>query len=718
MLPNLFPIFRDAPEITDIIGTSPVRFYRHGEAPQNVTAPYVTHLAVDVVPELILQGTPPIDSCRVQISCWSDNSGTGSSGIVTLATAVRDAIEQYHHVLVMRDMGRDFETQRYRIDLDVSVWLHRNNNATSSSSEAVSSSSSEEVISSSSSEDIVSSSSSEDVISSSSSEEIITFTLPSSDIFPVDLDHLRRALIGGTLSRSWVAFDQGATTYVLSFNHGGSFADPTIFVPSLSGATHAYVSLGATSRTATQVADAFVSAASGIGVSGISNIAGVVTVTGASNLVIPPNVDMTDTSLRGMFGAQRDDWGDGGPADLNGNGGTGGIGSIYVGRPGDDLGRGGRVIGAYLCGQGNMQPRLGVSSGPVYSASPGVMTLLGQGITTATMPTRANGGTWGASIFEAAAFAVDDDLWAHYRDNGSGGIRFRLHSATPSGPGDFGAGQVLVWDTTTNASSAVAFGATYTPTVNATFSIYTMIGLIFELPDADGNYPANGRINIRVGDHNDDINHGTQFDVPPAIISGETTHHRWNAFGMTNINVVSVTRAVADLAAGEDSRVALYQFYDLNFPSTTPANLVADIGRLNAVENSYNTLTLGTPVPIGTEVLGSNAILALGFNYATVSGAALTTYVLPVFLDGGGSSWLNCWVDDRATWHDDIRGASDRAPSAGVTEYRTRVVAGNTFMPTTDVDLPWPDPMATDASDDSPSAIALDWYIIERTGIT
>lgn len=125
MLPNLFPLIRDDNAITAIIGTNPVRFFRHGQAPQGVVAPYITHQAIDVVPENNLDSTPPVDSCRVQVSCWSDNAGAGSRGVETLAGLVRDAIEPYHHILDIRDMGQDPETQRYRIDLDVSVWNAR-----------------------------------------------------------------------------------------------------------------------------------------------------------------------------------------------------------------------------------------------------------------------------------------------------------------------------------------------------------------------------------------------------------------------------------------------------------------------------------------------------------------------------------------------------------------------------------------------------------------
>lgn len=125
MLPNLFGLLKNDSAVTAIIGSNPVRFYRHGSAPQGVIAPYVTQIAVDIVPENNLSDLPPADSCRVQVSCWSDNAGTGSAGVETLAQAVRDAIEPHHHITDIRDGGRDPETQRYRIDLDVTVWLNR-----------------------------------------------------------------------------------------------------------------------------------------------------------------------------------------------------------------------------------------------------------------------------------------------------------------------------------------------------------------------------------------------------------------------------------------------------------------------------------------------------------------------------------------------------------------------------------------------------------------
>lgn len=124
MLPNLFPLLAASSAVTDIIGTNPVRFYRHGSAPQDVVAPYVTHRTISMIPQNNLSGLPLADDSRVQVSCWSDNTGTGSLGVETLASAVRAAIEPTWHILSVTDGGRDPETMRYRIDMDVQVWVH------------------------------------------------------------------------------------------------------------------------------------------------------------------------------------------------------------------------------------------------------------------------------------------------------------------------------------------------------------------------------------------------------------------------------------------------------------------------------------------------------------------------------------------------------------------------------------------------------------------
>lgn len=547
----------------------------------------------------------------------------------------------------------------------------------------------------------------------------VTFLIPGSDLIPSNgldaLAYARRGLVGGTLARCWVAATIDGALTVIDFTHAGSFADPTVYVPSLAAATRIQVDLGSSSMTADDVTSAMIAAlaAEGIDASAedVSDPDGrwALTISNATTPVTPTSVDLTDTTLRGMWGLQRDDWGTGAEGqDLNGDGGTGGTGTVHLGQ----IGTAGRIIGVYLWSRTDGVPmvvRLGASSGPAYSASPGSMTLLAQG-------TESIQG-FGTVVTGAAAFDATDEIWAHYRSNtaGTAGIRFRTHGQTPVGRGQQGAGQVLVWDTTASAASGTAFGATYTPTVDATFNIYTAIGVIYEIPDGDGNYHADGSLTLRIGDQNPDPEHGTQFQAGPEFLTGETTHHRSRWLEDTYLNLIEVWRTVSAIAADEDSRASIYDFADLDFPSTTPATLVADLGRMEIASAGANQCVLATPIALGSEVLGLNRIISLGFNYIR-NGGSLATYTLPVYLSvAGDSAWLDCWEDDRRWWHDDIPGASGRGYSAGVSEYRTRTSAGNNDMPTT-WGATYPDPMGTDASDDSPAAIAPDWIIVTRAG--
>lgn len=109
MLPLVFPLLSAASAVTALIGTNPVRAYRHGEAPQGVTAPYVTWSVAGGAPENTFEGAAS-DAFRVQVDCWSDSD----TQVETLASAVRAAIEPSAHLTDYIDDGRD-PGGRYRI---------------------------------------------------------------------------------------------------------------------------------------------------------------------------------------------------------------------------------------------------------------------------------------------------------------------------------------------------------------------------------------------------------------------------------------------------------------------------------------------------------------------------------------------------------------------------------------------------------------------------
>lgn len=125
MLPLLFPIISASSSVKALIGSNPVRFYRHGNAPQGVVAPYATWFLVTGQPENTLGELPRVDRHEVQVDCWSENTGTGSTQIETLATAIRDAIEPYAYMTAITADGLDPETGRYRIGMQFTFWTDR-----------------------------------------------------------------------------------------------------------------------------------------------------------------------------------------------------------------------------------------------------------------------------------------------------------------------------------------------------------------------------------------------------------------------------------------------------------------------------------------------------------------------------------------------------------------------------------------------------------------
>lgn len=113
MLPPVFVTLKASSAVRAIVGTSPARIYRHGNAPQDVAKPYITWTAFGA-PENQLSGTPTTDKYTVQVDCWHQTD----KGVEDMADAVRDAIEPVAHMTAIRDEPREPETKLYRVSLD------------------------------------------------------------------------------------------------------------------------------------------------------------------------------------------------------------------------------------------------------------------------------------------------------------------------------------------------------------------------------------------------------------------------------------------------------------------------------------------------------------------------------------------------------------------------------------------------------------------------
>lgn len=121
ILPAVYPLLANAAPVTALIGTNPVRCYRHGRAPQGVSVPYVTWASPASSPERQITGVPVADRWNVRIDCWSDND----TEVETLAQVVRDAIEPFAESIGVVIDDRDDHTNRYRITQSFDFWLLR-----------------------------------------------------------------------------------------------------------------------------------------------------------------------------------------------------------------------------------------------------------------------------------------------------------------------------------------------------------------------------------------------------------------------------------------------------------------------------------------------------------------------------------------------------------------------------------------------------------------
>jgi len=91
----LAPVFRiiATPAVRALTGGDAPRIYGSGSAPQNTPTPYVTWFTVAGRPYEQLSGAPDGDNDVVQIDCWAGSDDVDEVACISLARAVRDALD-------------------------------------------------------------------------------------------------------------------------------------------------------------------------------------------------------------------------------------------------------------------------------------------------------------------------------------------------------------------------------------------------------------------------------------------------------------------------------------------------------------------------------------------------------------------------------------------------------------------------------------------------
>lgn len=542
------------------------------------------------------------------------------------------------------------------------------------------------------------------VLAGGGSEGTVEIVFPESTDFPQDIFHLRRAFVGGSLSRAWTCVDRDSDTYCVSIDHEGSRADPTVWESELAGASHAYATLGSGDQTATQVGDAICTAFSGLGIAECSNTSGTVTIEDVSNLQIGA-ASVYDTSLRGIRGAQRDVFGNASDPSLTGA--MGGTGSVHLTAPICN----GRALGMYMRATGSANVRLGLADGPAYSTTPAAFSNGVEGVSTN------NSGLRVLLFADPDAITSGEHKWASFRgvSGGDPALVYRNHAASPPGNGDIPVDEQLLFSTTTsNPATAIYTAGVYAHGAEAgPYTIYSHIGIIYECPSG-GNYPGDGSLLTEIGSHKaapDDDPTGAGVAVTIAEdMDAETFVMRhvipWDC------DLTAIRVGVAGRSASEDLGLALYSFLDTAAPSVTSNPLLRGVGLFGVSSTDWQTHTLSSPLAV-TE----GTTLGVTFNAGSLDGTTPTT-AISVFYDanpGGDDYWATAWEDDGRRWNDMI-------PAGGgglgvLTEYRTLAPGGD--MPMGDPTPAWPDPFDVDATDDHSTENLLEHRIVvTRTGIT
>lgn len=114
----LFTTLSASNAVKALIGSNPVRCHPHGEAPQGVAKPYVTYQQVSGSPENYLGTLPDADTSVTQVDVYADTVSSARA----VYSAIRGAVEPVAYVTSVRELGRDAETNNYRISFDVD-WI-------------------------------------------------------------------------------------------------------------------------------------------------------------------------------------------------------------------------------------------------------------------------------------------------------------------------------------------------------------------------------------------------------------------------------------------------------------------------------------------------------------------------------------------------------------------------------------------------------------------
>ena len=116
--PPIFEVCAASPAVRTALGSSPVRLYLFGEAPQGVTATYAVWQTIGGAPDNYLGNVPDADRYSIQVDVYANSANDARNAVLSL----RDAIEPVAYITGWRGEARDTDTKKFRSSFDVD-WI-------------------------------------------------------------------------------------------------------------------------------------------------------------------------------------------------------------------------------------------------------------------------------------------------------------------------------------------------------------------------------------------------------------------------------------------------------------------------------------------------------------------------------------------------------------------------------------------------------------------
>lgn len=120
MFSNLYALVKDVAGVQAVLG-NPVRLFRFGQAPQDVTKPYAVQQTVSGQPENYLGEAPDQDTILVQVDVYAADM----PGARAVVTALAAAIERQVHITNWNGEFFEPDTKLYRISFTVDTKVDR-----------------------------------------------------------------------------------------------------------------------------------------------------------------------------------------------------------------------------------------------------------------------------------------------------------------------------------------------------------------------------------------------------------------------------------------------------------------------------------------------------------------------------------------------------------------------------------------------------------------